>query len=90
MASAHGGAEAELQLIARIGQHDLHAFQTLYRCYEPRLTRFLHNFVRQPHIIEEVLDDLTSRIERLRVLYEQYFMGIEKLQPSTARAEVGV
>ena len=75
LASAHGGADAELQLIARIGQHDLHAFHTLYRCYEPRLTRFLHNFVRQPHIIEEVLDDT------LMVVWERAdsFKGESKL-----------
>src|SRR5690349_2764070 len=38
--------------------------------------------------IEEILDDLAMRIERLRVLYEQYFMGIEKTEPHTARKEV--
>jgi hypothetical protein len=38
--------------------------------------------------IEEILDDLALRIERLRVLYEQYFMGIEKMEPHTARKEV--
>jgi hypothetical protein len=38
--------------------------------------------------IEETLDDLSGRIERLRVLYEQYFMGIEKIEPHTARKEV--
>ena len=38
--------------------------------------------------IEEVLDDLALRIGRLRVLYEQYFMGIEKMEPHTARKEV--
>src|SRR4051794_25612079 len=38
--------------------------------------------------IEEILDDLSMRIERLRVLYEQYFMGIEKMEPHTARKEV--
>jgi RNA polymerase sigma factor (sigma-70 family) len=57
LASARGGAEADLRLIALIGGGDLQAFETLYRRYEPRLTRFLHNVVRQPHIIEEVLDD---------------------------------
>jgi hypothetical protein len=38
--------------------------------------------------LEEVLDDLEHRIERLKVLYEQYFMGIEKIEPQTARKEV--
>jgi len=57
LASARVGAEGDLRLIALIGRGDLQAFETLYRRYEPRLTRFLHNVVRQPHIIEEVLDD---------------------------------
>jgi hypothetical protein len=38
--------------------------------------------------IEEVLTDLEHRIDRLKVLYEQYFMGIEKMEPQTARKEV--
>ena len=45
------------QLIARIRQRDLAAFETLYRGYQPRLTRFLGNLVRRPQIVEEVLDD---------------------------------
>jgi RNA polymerase sigma-70 factor (ECF subfamily) len=73
--SASSSADADLHLIARIGQHDLQAFQTLYRRYGPRLTRFLHNFVRQPHIIEEVLDDT------LMVVWERAssFKGESKL-----------
>jgi hypothetical protein len=38
--------------------------------------------------VEELLDELTSKIERLRVLYEQYFLGIEKIEPQTPRREV--
>jgi hypothetical protein len=38
--------------------------------------------------IEELLDELEQRLERLKVLYEQYFMGIEKMEPHTARKEV--
>ncbi len=57
LASARDGAEVDERLIVRIGEGDLQAFRTLYRRYEQRLTRFLHNFVRQPHLIEEVLDD---------------------------------
>lgn len=37
---------------------------------------------------EELLDELELKIDRLKVLYEQYFMGIEKLEPQTARKEV--
>jgi hypothetical protein len=38
--------------------------------------------------VEEILEELEHRIDRLKVLYEQYFMGIEKLEPQTARKEV--
>jgi hypothetical protein len=42
----------------------------------------------QPPPLEEVLSDLAIRIERVKQLYEQYFMGIEKLEPLTARKEI--
>ncbi|MCU1278574.1 MAG: hypothetical protein JWM53_2120 [bacterium] len=38
--------------------------------------------------IAEVLKDLELKIDRLKVLYEQYFMGIEKMEPQVARKEV--
>lgn len=38
--------------------------------------------------IDEVLTDLEHRVERLKILYEQYFMGIERIEPQTARKEV--
>ncbi|HEY2748082.1 MAG TPA: hypothetical protein VGL86_25840, partial [Polyangia bacterium] len=38
--------------------------------------------------IGEVLKELENKVERLKVLYEQYFMGIEKIEPQVARKEV--
>ena len=38
--------------------------------------------------IERELDELETRIERLRGLYEQYFMGIERIEPQIPRKEV--
>lgn len=38
--------------------------------------------------ISEVLKELENKVERLKVLYEQYFMGIEKMEPQVARKEV--
>ena len=38
--------------------------------------------------IAEVLKELENKVERLKVLYEQYFMGIEKMEPQVARKEV--
>jgi RNA polymerase sigma factor (sigma-70 family) len=50
-------AEADVRLIARIAARDLRAFETLYRAYHPRLTRFLLNMLRHPQLAEEALDD---------------------------------
>src|SRR5262245_2300841 len=38
--------------------------------------------------IEKELEELEARIERLRALYEQYFLGLEKLEPLIVRKEV--
>ena len=47
----------EVRLLARIGEGDVRAFETLYRAYHPRLTRFLTNMLRRPHLVEEALND---------------------------------
>ena len=38
--------------------------------------------------IDVELHELEARLERLRSLYEQYFIGIEKLEPSIPRQDV--
>lgn len=38
--------------------------------------------------LDEVLEDLQQRVERLKILYEQYFMGLQKLQPLVPRREI--
>jgi hypothetical protein len=38
--------------------------------------------------IGRLIADLENRVERLRSLYEQYFMGIERIEPLTARKDV--
>lgn len=38
--------------------------------------------------LEIQLEELEVRLERLRALYEQYFLGIEKIEPSVARKDV--
>ncbi|WP_437725191.1 MXAN_5187 C-terminal domain-containing protein [Sorangium sp. So ce861] len=38
--------------------------------------------------VERELEELETRIERLRALYEQYFMGIERIEPLIPRKEV--
>ncbi len=42
----------------------------------------------EPKEIEQTLSDLDDKVGRLRALYEQFFMGIEKLEPQTPRKEV--
>ena len=37
---------------------------------------------------EELLNDVETRLDRLRALYEQYFQGIERLEPSVPKKEV--
>jgi RNA polymerase sigma factor (sigma-70 family) len=47
----------EREILARIANGDLQAFERLYRSYQPRLTRFLTTLLKRPQLIEEVLDD---------------------------------
>jgi RNA polymerase sigma-70 factor (ECF subfamily) len=55
--SADKGSVDEAALLRRIAAGDRHAFETLYRGYFPRLTRFLERVIRRPHAVEEVLND---------------------------------
>ncbi|MFO0673823.1 MAG: MXAN_5187 C-terminal domain-containing protein [Polyangiaceae bacterium] len=41
-----------------------------------------------PSEIEELINELETRVDRLRALYEQYFMGIEKMEPQVPRKDV--
>lgn len=41
-----------------------------------------------PSEIDLELQELETRLERLRALYEQYFLGIERLEPSVPRQDV--
>ena len=52
----HDDAE-DRRLVACVCTHELAAFETLYRRYHPRLSRFLHRMLRPEHLIEEVLND---------------------------------
>lgn len=38
--------------------------------------------------IAELIKELETRVERLRALYDQYFMGIERLEPLTLRKDL--
>ena len=59
-ASAPGGLHDDAEdrrLVACVCAHELAAFETLYRRFHPRLSRFLHRMLRPEHLIEEVLND---------------------------------
>ena len=56
-AVVHPLAPDEARLVARVAARDLKAFEQLYRLYHPRLTRFLTNILRRPHLVEEALND---------------------------------
>ena len=47
----------EAGLLRRIVAGEPRAFETLYRIYHPRLSRFLTNMLRRPHLVEEALND---------------------------------
>ena len=51
------GAQGEVLLVRRVAAGETRAFEELYRIYHPRLTRFLINILRRPHLVEEALDD---------------------------------
>jgi RNA polymerase sigma-70 factor (ECF subfamily) len=54
---ARGAAAEDVRLMARVALEDVRAFETVYRRYYPRLTRFLRGMLRQPALVDEVLDD---------------------------------
>jgi RNA polymerase sigma-70 factor (ECF subfamily) len=56
LAGGNGGQD-EMLLLSRVAAGETRAFEELYRIYHPRLTRFLINILRRPHLVEEALDD---------------------------------
>ncbi|SPE27572.1 RNA polymerase sigma-E factor protein [Burkholderiales bacterium] len=57
VSGADAAGASEFALLQRIAAGDRAAFESLYRCYFPRLTRFLERVLRRPHAVEEVLND---------------------------------
>jgi len=47
----------EAKLLSRVAAGDMRAFESLYRCYYRRLTRFLEQVTRRRHVVDDVLDD---------------------------------
>jgi RNA polymerase sigma factor (sigma-70 family) len=67
--------DEDTRLIALIREKDLAAFETLYRNYHTRLSRFLLRLINRPQMVEEVLNDT------LMVVWEkaESFTGASKL-----------
>lgn len=55
---------------------------------QDRVERKFRQDQEEKESFEHELEDLENRIARLRVLYDQYFMGIEKLEPMQMRTAV--
>jgi RNA polymerase sigma-70 factor (ECF subfamily) len=47
----------EVALVSRVAGGDVRAFDDLFRCYVPRLVRFLGRTTRVPHLIDEIVND---------------------------------
>ncbi|MHB8533950.1 MAG: RNA polymerase sigma factor [Sulfuricaulis sp.] len=60
----------EVALVRRVAQGDGAAFETLYGCYYPRLTRFLGRVTRQPQLVEEILNDTMLVVWRKSHTYD--------------------
>lgn len=56
-APAAAAAPDEVELVRRVADRDRRAFDLLYRAYYRRLSRFLEQITRRPHLTEEVLND---------------------------------
>src|SRR4051812_24117853 len=56
-AALHPDTLDEAGLMRRVVAGEPRAFETLYRIYHPRLSRFLTNILRRPHLVEEALND---------------------------------
>lgn len=69
-ATATGAAADEVALMARIAAEQEEAFETLYRLYHPRLTRFLEGMMRRPSLVEEILDDTMLVVWRRAHTYD--------------------
>jgi RNA polymerase sigma-70 factor (ECF subfamily) len=49
--------QEEVALVSRVAEGDTRAFDDLFRCYVPRLVRFLGRTTRVPHLIDEIVND---------------------------------
>ena len=56
--SSSGAVDAcDARLVSQVAGGDRHAFETLYRSYFPRLTRFVNGMTRIVQLVEEIVKD---------------------------------
>ena len=55
--ATRGATPEEVRLMDRVALEDVRAFEAIYRAYAPRVGRFLRGMLRQPALVDEVLDD---------------------------------
>jgi RNA polymerase sigma factor (sigma-70 family) len=55
--AARSGGSEEADLLDRVAAGELRAFETLYRTYYPRLSRFVLNITHRQRLVEEVIND---------------------------------
>lgn len=94
----------EAALVARIRARDIRAFETFYKANHARLSRFLANLLRRPHLVDEVLGDtmmvVWNRIEDFRgnsrlstwmfgIGYRKAMNALRKLDEPVDDAETG-
>jgi RNA polymerase sigma factor (sigma-70 family) len=63
-ASPRTANDAEAELVERVVRGDVGAFETLYRAYHPRLTRFLSLLTARRSVVEESLNDTMLAVWR--------------------------
>ena len=61
----------EVRLLGQIAAGDKLAFETLFRAYFPRLTRFLGRLSRSPSLIEEIVNDTMLVVWQKAATYDQ-------------------
>lgn len=95
--------DEEVSLVLRVAKQDWRAFEALYRIYFRRLARFIDKMTRQPHLIDEVIDDTmlvvwekaqtftnTSRVSTwiFAIAYRKALKSMEKEQRHIANNDV--
>lgn len=69
-ATRSGASLDEVALMGRVAAEQIDAFESLYRLYHPRLTRFLQGMTRRPPLVEEILDDTMLVVWRKAHTYD--------------------